>query len=138
MTRPLLIAALLLAAILPAAPLLAQNSDATTLPPETPGNVYTPEIQLGSSTQPTIVTVPPVVEEVPGESSAPAVSNATPASTELLAERHFDYIVSPLDQPTPGSIEDTSISLGDYARHLRAEKQNSPTPNAMAKPIESW
>ena len=61
------------------------------------------------------------------------VSNATPASTELLSTRHFDYIVSPVVKVVPGSMEDTSISLGDYARQLRAEKQNKPSPNAMAQ-----
>lgn len=136
--RPLLKAVLALAALLVASPLLAQNTGITYVPPGGPSTIYTPEIQLGSATQPSVVTVPPVVEQTPGETAAPSVSNAEPASTELLASRHFDYIVSPLDQARPGSMEDTSISLGDYARQLRAEKQNSPTPNSMAKPIESW
>jgi hypothetical protein len=29
---------------------------------------------------------------------------------------------------------DTSISLGDYARQLRAEKQKAPTPDSMSQP----
>jgi hypothetical protein len=140
---PMLMAALALTTIafttmVAAVPLQAQNTDITYVPPGPPASIYTPEIQLGSATQPAVVTMPPIVEQIPGEAPAPAVSNATPASTELLASRHFDYIVSPLDAPRPGSIADTSISLGDYARQLRAEKQNAPTPNSMAKPIAPW
>lgn len=114
-------------------PLSAQSQGVLVAPPGVPGTIYTPEIQLGSATQPSIVTAPPI-EILTPESSAPSVSNAPPASTELLSSRHFDYIVSPLDQIVPGSMEDTSISLGDYARQLRAEKQQAQpatNPNAM-------
>jgi hypothetical protein len=91
-----------------------------------------------------VITVPPVVEVASGEhfatSPEPPVSNAPPASTELLATRHFDFITSPVDQATPGSMEDTSISLGEYARKLRAQKQaaaiSRATPNAMSQPTK--
>jgi hypothetical protein len=87
---------------------------------------------------PSVVQVPPVLIEEEGASSyAPGVGNTTPASTDLLASRHFDYIVSPLDNIVPGSMEDTSISLGDYARQFRAGKTHAPTPDAMARPAES-
>jgi hypothetical protein len=122
--RTLLIAATLLLA----APLLAQSY----------GNITTPEIQLGGVNQPTIVKIPPyIIEQTPAVPPAPVVGNATPASTELLASRHFDFIVSPVKEIVPGSMADTSISLGDYARQLRAGKQQAPTPDAMAKPAES-
>jgi hypothetical protein len=134
MKRTLIIAVLLLAC-----PLLAQI----------PGNLYTPEIHLGSATEPSTITVPPVIEvpsagapsgEVPTTPPEAAVSNAPPANTSLLATRHFDFIVSPV-APTPstrGNMADTSISLGEYARKLRAEKQRAPTqPNAIASPDNS-
>jgi hypothetical protein len=128
--RTLLIAVTLLLA----APLLAQNSDY----PYAPGNIETPHVQLGSASEPSIVRVSPVVvEETAGEPAEARVSNATPASTELLASRHFDYLVSPVNKIVPGSMEDTSISLGDYARQLRAEKSHAPMPDAMAHPTES-
>lgn len=114
-----------------AAPLQAQNTYATPIAPSY--GVYAPEIHLGSATEPTTITVPPV-EEVPANSPPPFVSNAPPASTELLATRHFDFVTSP-EKIVPGSMEDTSISLGEYARQLRAEKQRSPAPpNAIASP----
>ena len=135
MTRTVLIAALLLAS-----PLLAQNSgtasETTYLPPGAPALVYTPEIRLGSATQPSIVTVPPIEEVIPNPPED-YVSNAPPASTALLATRHFDFITAPMAEALPGSMEDTSVSLGEYARQLRAEKQKSllpTTPNAIAQP----
>jgi hypothetical protein len=140
--RTVLIAVMLLLA----APLLAQNYGTSYNPddyvPYFPGTIQTPEIQLGSDLEPSIVKVPPVVvQESTGgiaTGSATPISNATPASTGLLASRHFDYIVSPLDEDIiPGSMEDTTISLGDYARQLRAQKQNGALPGAMAKPGES-
>lgn len=126
------------AALLFAAPLLAQSyvySDNAY----TPGNITTPKIQLGSDLQPSVIDVAPViVDETPVPSSSiPSVSNAKPASVELLSTRHFDYIISPLDKIVPGSMEDTSISLGDYARQLRAERRSKPSPNAMAQPSEA-
>jgi hypothetical protein len=125
-------------ALLLAVPLLAQNPYTYPESAYTPGVIQTPKIQLGTDLEPSIITVPPVVvEDSATEPLAPTGSNAAPASTALLATRHFDYIVSPLDQIVPGSMEDTSISLGDYARQLRAEKRNKPSPDAMAQPTES-
>ena len=119
-----------------AVPLVAQSNGANYV--QDYGRIIeTPKIQLGSSTEPSIIMIPPVVEVTPGQPAAPRVSNAAPASTELLASRHFDYIVSPLEKIVPGSMEDTSISLGEYARQLRASKSHAPTPDAMAKPTES-
>jgi hypothetical protein len=134
---------LLIAAFLVASALSAQTTPAVPYVVPYP-TIYTPEIQLGSTTQPSVITVPPVVEVASGEhfatSPEPPVSNAPPASTELLATRHFDFITSPVDQATPGSMEDTSISLGEYARKLRAQKQaaaiSRATPNAMSQPTK--
>ena len=138
MTRLLLIVALLVTSALS-----AQTTQAAPNVAPYP-TIYTPEIQLGSSTQPSVITVPPVVEVPGGElfaaSPEPPVSNAPPFSTELLAARHFDFITSPLDQVSPGSMEDTSISLGEYARNLRVQKQAAAsaraTPNAIAQPTK--
>jgi hypothetical protein len=100
---------------------------ATPLFGQTPVSIYTPEIHIGSATTPSTITVPPVLE-ISGELAAPRVSEAPPASTELLATRHFDFVVSPVQgiQFSPrGSISDHSISLGEYARQLRAERKQS-------------
>lgn len=103
-------------------------------------SIYTPEIHLGSATEPATITVPPMIE-VPRQSPEPQASNAPPASTALLATRHFDFITSPLNQTIRGSMADHSISLGEYARQLRAQKQaqaaTTPTPDAMAQPAKS-
>lgn len=116
----------------------AQNPGTTYVPVGVPSNIYTPEIHLGSATEPSTVTVPPV-EEIPASPSSPFepvyVSNAPPASTALLGTRHFDFIVAPGERP--GSMEDNSISLGDYARELRAEKQKSSLPNAIGGPTNA-
>lgn len=107
-------------------------------------SIYTPEIHIGSATEPSTITVPPVVE-VPSAPPEPQVSNAPPASTALLATRHFDFIVSPITDLAyaRGSMADTSISLGDYARQLRAQKMasqnaqtlpNQTTPSSMSQP----
>jgi hypothetical protein len=105
-------------------------------------SIYTPEIHLGSATEPSTITVPPVVE-LTSQPAEPQVSNAPPASTTLLATRHFDFITSPLDEITPGSMADTSISLGDFARQLRAQRQQAAAnrttpattnPRSMAQP----
>jgi hypothetical protein len=127
---------LIAAALLLTAPLLGQDNGNAYEPPGMLGPVVeTPHVQLGSDNQPSIVTVPPVIVQG-GESQtvAPGGNNAAPANLDLLASRHFDYIVSPLNKVVPGSMEDTSISLGDYARQLRAGKQSAPTPGAMAAP----
>jgi hypothetical protein len=134
MSRMLLITALMYAPVL-----CAQNIP--VIPYE---SIYTPEIHLGSATEPSTITVPPVVE-VTSQPAEPQVSNAPPASTALLATRHFDFITSPLDEVTPGSMEDTSISLGDYARQLRAQRQQAAAnrtapattnPHSMAEPAK--
>ncbi len=130
---------LLITALLFASVLSAQN--VPVVPYE---SIYTPEIHLGSATEPSTITVPPVVE-VPSQPARPQVSNAPPASTALLSTRHFDFITSPLNEVTPGSMEDTSISLGDYARQVRVQKQQAaanrtaPTttnPHSMAQPAK--
>jgi hypothetical protein len=134
MTRSILIAALLFA---PA--LSAQTTQ--TLPFSA---IRTPEIQLGSGSTPTTVTEPSVVE-LPPVPIEMRVSDSSPASTTLLAARHFEFINSPLNKVTPGSMADTSISLGDYARNLRTRRQlaaarapaTRTTPNAMAAPARS-
>lgn len=118
--------------------IFASAAAAQNPPPLSYGSIRTPEIQLGSDITPTVITVPPVIE-VSGPPAEPRVSNAPPASTKELATRHFDFIVSPIAQnySTRGSMEDTSISLGEYARQLRAQKQaevHRATPDAMAQP----
>jgi hypothetical protein len=35
-------------------------------------------------------------------------------------------------------MADTSISLGDYCRQLRAQKRYAQPPNAMAQPVAPW
>jgi hypothetical protein len=126
----------LIATALLFAPLLCAQTTQTV--PYT--SIYTPEIHLGSATEPSTITVPPVIE-VSRQSAEPRIGNAPPADTALLSTRHFDFITSPLDQVTPGSMADQSISLGEYARQLRAQKQakaaTKPTPNAMAHPTKS-
>jgi hypothetical protein len=127
----------LLASFVFGAPLFAQNQETITVaPPDIPATIYTPEIQLGSADRPAVVTEPPVIEQISVPTEEPRESNATPASTELLSTRHFDFITSPM-AVRPGSMEDTSISLGEYARQLRAQRQKSPTPNAIANPSDS-
>jgi len=122
--------ALLIAGLLVAPALFAQTS------------IYTPEIHLGGANQPSTITVPPVVQ-LSAEPAEPQVSNAPPASTALLSSRHFDFIVSPLDSVTPGSMADGSISLGEYARRLRAQRQEArakrtapsqASPDSMSRP----
>jgi hypothetical protein len=129
---------LIAVSVLLAAPLAAQNVSPYSGSAYTPGNITTPKIQLGSDIQPSVIQIAPVVvDESPGVAPEAGASNATPASTELLSTRHFDYIVSPVQDIVRGSMEDASISLGDYARRLRAEKQTRPSPDAMAQPAES-
>jgi hypothetical protein len=134
----LLACTLLLAGATLAAQITGSQNPGTYVPVGVPSNIYTPEIHLGSATEPSTVTVPPV-EEIPASPSSPFepvyVSNAPPASTALLGTRHFDFIVAPEERP--GSMEDTSISLGDYARELRAEKQKSSLPNAIGSPTNA-
>jgi hypothetical protein len=103
------------------------------------GYLQTPEIQLGGDLTPTIVKIPEVITETQGETAAPLASEAAPANPELLANIHFDYIVAPEEKVMPGSLEDTSISLGEYARQLRAGNVGGEAleqPGAMASPAE--
>jgi hypothetical protein len=131
MPRTVLIAALLLAS-----PLYAQYSGPTY------ATIYTPEVHIGSATQPSTITVPPVLY-VTSAPSEPQVSNATPADTELLAQRHFDFIVSPtagVEYWPYGSLADTSVSLGEYARQLRSQKHKAAMPSApnnLSQPTNS-
>jgi hypothetical protein len=115
----------LITAFLLVAPLYAQY----------PGTIYTPEIQLGSATEPSIIHVPPIAY-VTGGSYEPEISNATPADTEFLAQRHWDFVTSPMSGVEfwfQGSMADTSISLGEYTHQLRAQK-SSPASQATPKP----
>jgi hypothetical protein len=116
----------LISALLIASPLYAQY----------PGIIYTPEIHLGSATEPSTITVPPI-EFVPGGAVYEShVSEATPADTEFLAQRHWDFITSPMSGVafwSQGSMADSSISLGEYARALRAQKA-TPKPDSLTQP----
>lgn len=128
-------------AVIATAVLFTPALDSQTTQSLTYNNLRTPEIQLGAIAAPNTYTLPPVAG-TPNVPSDSPVSNANPASTELLATRHFDFIVSPIAEfPTPrGSIADTSISLGEYARQLRAQRQHADTPafpNAIAQPTDS-
>jgi hypothetical protein len=119
---------LFLAALLFAPALSAQSLQTIPLT-----SIYTPEIHLGSATEPSTITVPPLVE-VPSQPAEVRVSNVPPASTDLLASRHFDFITSPLSFVVPGSMADTSLSLGEYARRLRAQKRTAAMPSRHAAP----
>jgi hypothetical protein len=141
MPRMIFPAALMPAALFVAGLLFVPALGAQTTPFITYNSIRTPEIQLGSGTAPTTITAPPVIE-ISSLPSEPQVSNASPADTELLAGRHFDFIVSPIAEfPwTRGNMADTSISLGEYARQLRAQKPsatNQAFPNAIAQPADS-
>jgi hypothetical protein len=103
---------------------------------------YAPEVHLGSATTPTIVNVPPVLQVTTGLPAPAAIADVPPASTALLATRHFDFIVSLVEGPPlsiRGSMEDSAVSLGEYARQLRSRSvtthppvitlQGTPDPN---------
>ena len=118
------------------APLMAQGTGDTPAPPLIGQTIYTPGIHIGSASPASTMSLPRMEEPVPNAPEATA-RGALPADTALLATRHFDYIISPLDEIIPGSMEDSSMSLGDYARQLRAEKQRRllPTdPASIANP----
>ena len=98
--------------------------------------VYTPEIRLGSATEPSIVTVPPI-EEVTPNPPEEHVSNAPPASTELLSTRHFDFITAPMAEGPPRQYGRHLHQPWRNHRQLRAGKGKiilSSTPNAIAQP----
>jgi len=80
--------------------------------------------------------------EPESDSSIELPPTGYPYNLQLLATRHFDFLVWPVIKPAPGSMDDTSISLGEYARRLRAEKQEAAKPapahpGAMAEPSEA-
>jgi hypothetical protein len=116
--------------------LSASSVGAQSVPVFPYGPLYTPEIHLGSATTPSTITEAPVVVVVRGQDAEPVISNAPPASTELLATRHFDFIVSSaLELISPqGNMTDNSISLGEYSRQLRAQKQKKSAPGPAARP----
>ena len=62
MPRTAVIVAHLVCTLALATTLLAQTSGTTVAPLGVPSTIYPPEIQLGSATQPAIVTVPPIEE----------------------------------------------------------------------------
>ncbi len=91
--------------------------------------VGTPEIHLGSATEPSIVRIPPVLVEtplprfeLPGEYTEGEF--APPTSAAMRGS--FDYLVSPVGELYPGSMGDDSVSLGEYARELRSQKHGPP------------
>jgi len=112
-------------ALLSSAPLQAQAYGVYA-----PGLV-TPEIHLGSADEPTVVKVPPVVVQQPGLApygAAPEEFQPEEQSAEPMPALAFDYLVSPTSEFFPGSIADNSVSLGEYARELRAHKGEGPPP----------
>jgi hypothetical protein len=110
--------------------------------PYLPGIVKTPEIQLGDGNRPSVVNVPPVVvvsqgvdsydEWAPEEGTAqpyapPPPAGAPPGMAPGMGGPYFfDYLVSPVGYCLPGSMEDSSISLGEYARELRSRPPGPP------------
>ena len=91
--------------------------------------VGTPEIHLGSATEPSIVRVPPVIVETPlprFELPAEPMEGEYAPSTTAAMYGGFDYLVSPMAELYPGSMGDNSISLGEYARELRSQKHGPP------------
>ncbi len=125
----LMLRALLMIAGVTAVPIAAQM----------PSTLHVPEAHPGSPAKPSTVAVPHAAKQLEsGSRLLPETSPAAPASTELLATRHFDFIVSPIaPAPSPrGTMADSSISLGEYARRLRAGKRRTAgntAPNSMAR-----
>lgn len=120
--------------------------------PYLPGVVKTPEVHLGTGDQPSVVNVPPVVVVDQGvDSYNPEVGEpfyAPPLPAEPYADEmgmaeapYFDYLISPVAEFAPGSMEDTSVSLGEYARELRSRPPGPPptvlTPGGKNSPPES-
>ena len=89
--------------------------------------VTTPEIHLGSATEPSIVRIPPVIVQTPlPRFELPAgYAEAEPVTTAAM-QRGFDFVVSPVGALYPGSMNDDSVSLGDYARQIRSQKHGPP------------
>jgi hypothetical protein len=142
--RTLCIAA---AALLLTVPLLAQNGSGNGSEAAPPASSYESPAN-GSSDASAGAALPedsPEAEAAPAEASTAneeGYETGYPYNLQLLATRHFDFIVAPKATPRRGSMEDNSISLGEYARQLRAEKEKSarpqpaPMPGAMAQPAE--
>ena len=144
--------ALLIAALLIASPLLAQTSGdlsapvthlgsatvsatasqtpAQAAPLETQPGTDTPVIHLGSATVSATVPQTPV-EAVPVETIDDrdniARLDARLVSPSLLAASRFERVDSPTNPTaiTRGNMADTSISLGEYARKLRAQQKRA-------------
>lgn len=134
------------AILLLAAPLVAQNGYGSGYDqgamPSSSGSSYavTPypnELSSGANAS--------AEQEAPSGSASSEQGEALPPTgypynLQTLATRHFDFIVAPTTV-LRGSMEDTSISLGEFARQLRAEKREAsqpapPQPGAMAAPAE--
>jgi hypothetical protein len=125
MRLPFFAALLGVALVLAPAPLLAQ---AYTI--YAPGIVETPHIHLGSATEPSVVQVPPVVVEQSGLPvlGPPSDDYDSENTSAMYARGEFDYLVAPTGELFPGSMADTSISLGEYAREVRSHKGQDPPP----------
>jgi hypothetical protein len=100
-----------------------------------PGIIKTPHVHLGSDTdpsQPSVVEIPPAVVEQPGLPPNYGPDEYGPEEYEAEAPPYppmsFDYLVAPTGEFFPGSMADTSISLGEYARELRSHKGEGPPP----------
>jgi hypothetical protein len=89
--------------------------------------VGTPEIHLGSATEPSIVRIPPVIMQTPLPRFEPpeGYAESEPVTTAAM-NGSFDYLVSPVGAYFPGSMDDNSVSLGEYARQLRSQKHGPP------------
>jgi hypothetical protein len=88
--------------------------------------VGTPEIHLGSATEPSIVRIPPVIVQTPlPRFEAPEYAESEPVTAAAM-RGGFDFVVSPVGAYYPGSMDDSSVSLGEYARQLRSQKHGPP------------
>jgi hypothetical protein len=92
--------------------------------------VQTPEIHLGSATEPSIIRIPPVIMETPLPRFEPPAEYPESSAAAMPAGFGFDYLVSPMGELFPGSMGDDSVSLGDYARELRNQK-HGPAPRVL-------
>ena len=91
------------------------------------GPIMTPEIHLGSATEPSLVRLPPVFVATPLP-GFPGEYGETEPGDMTAAAMHggFDYLVSPVGAYYFGSMDDSSVSLGDYAREIRSQKHGPP------------
>lgn len=116
------IAALFGIVLLLSAPLLGQTYSIYV-----PGLVQTPQIHLGIAGEPSVIAIPPVIAVQPGLPIGPPLGDFEPQPEPEM----FDYLVDPSGALFPGSMADASISLGEYARELRAHKGEGPPPIHM-------